>query len=514
MQRHIIETSRLLVVSREPDVLRLVGSLAESSSWHLQTAATHWEAMEQIQSDSASHVLLLDVPRGDLDKLQLLSWLRRLCPDLAVIALCHSEDADMQTEAIRLGANDVLARPFDKDQLARLIERHLASPNSSVEPEMVSENIEPVGEDEFFISISPMMQNLRAQVGLLAQSDLPVLILGEPGSGKGTVARLIHELSVYSGFQFRRVNCADMPADLLEIELFGRARDVFSTSSGSTNRGKLEIGEKGTLLLDEITEMPLGLQTRLVQLLQDRALQEKRFVRSRGGKPVDAGVRILAASSHDLNRAVADKRLRDDLFYRLSAFSVQVPPLRQRKEEIEVLLRYSMHRLARCYGLPPRAFSASALAMCQSHSWPGNLTELQNFTKRYLVAGDEELTICGFNPDVACDRTGFQSSRKLALLAPEEVEADRAAASPKSLKSLIQSVKSETERNAIAGALEKTGWNRKAAARLLGVSYRAILYKIEQYRMHAPDSCVSSFPETRLAGADGTKRRGSKLRWG
>lgn len=512
MLQNITETSRLLVVSQEPDVLRLAGSLAESSFCHLQTAATHWDAMEQVQSGSVPHVLLLDVPRGDLDRLQLLSWLRRLYPNLAVIVLCHFEDTDRQTEAIRLGAKDVLARPFEKDQLARLIARHLASPNTYAELEMGSENIEPVGEDEFFISLIPMMQNLRAQVGLLAQSDLPVLILGEPGSGKGTVARLIHELSVYSGFKFRRVNCADMPADLLEMELFGRERDEFSTCSGSTNRGKLEAGEKGTLLLDEITEMPLGLQARLVQLLQDRALQEKRFVHSRrGGKPVDAGVRILAASSHDLNRAVEDKRLRADLYYRLSGFSLHVPPLRQRKEEIEVLLRYTMHRLARCYGVAPREFSASALTLCQSHSWPGNLRELQNFTKRYLVAGDEELTISGFDQDFACDRTGFQSARQLAL-APEEVDTD--TASPKSLKSLIQSVKSEAERNAIAGALETTGWNRKAAARLLGVSYRAILYKIEQYHMNDSDSCVPSLSETRLAGADATKRKGSKLRWG
>ena len=196
---------------------------------------------------------------------------------------------------------------------------------------MVSEDIESLGEDEFFLSVSPIMQKLRAQAELLAQADVPVLILGETGSGKDTVARLIHKLSVYSGFRFLRVNCAEMPGDLLEIELFGREHASGNGSSAGAGRaslGKLEAGEKGTILLDEITEMPLGLQSRLLQVLQD-----KRFVRSGSDKPVEVDVRILAASSDNLDRAMAERRLRSDFYYRLSAFTVHVPPLRQRRDE-------------------------------------------------------------------------------------------------------------------------------------------------------------------------------------
>ena len=505
-----IETLRLLAVSREPAVLRLLWSIAESDSWQLETAANGWEAMERVQSGATPHMLLLDLARGDGDSLQLLPWLRRLSPDLPVVVVCYPEDAGARREATRLGARNVLVRPFSEGQLELFIRRCLDPANDGAEAEMASEDIESLGEDEFFLSVSPVMQKLRAQAKLLAQSDVPVLILGEPGSGKGTVARLIHKLSVYSGFRFLRVNCAEMPGDLLEIELFGREQASAngpSTRAGRTSPGKLEIGEKGTLLLDEITEMPLGLQSRLLQVLQD-----KRFVRSGDDKPVEVDVRILAASSDNVERALAEKRLRADLYYRLSAFTLDVPPLRQRREEVEILLRYSMHKLARYYGLPPREFSPAVLAACQSHSWPGNLKELETFVKRYLVAGDKLGLSALEGLSQSAGNEVQARTHNLAMIPcehecePDEIEASADVSTPKSLKSLIQSVKWETERNAIAAALEKTGWNRKAAARLLGVSYRSVLYKIEQYRMSAAEPYP--FRTNRLAGAGQTKGNG------
>ena len=232
---------------------------------------------------------------------------------------------------------------------------------------------------------------------------------------------------------------------------------------------------KGTLLLDEITQMPLALQSRLLKVLQD-----KRFVRSGDPKPVDVDVRVLAASSDKLDRALAEKRLDADFYYRLSAFTVHVPALRQRKEEIKILLRYTMHKVAKHYGLPPREFTQSALDACQNHSWPGNLKELETFVKRYLVAGDEEFSLGGLG-------TPQNTKRRKPLCAPR-AKLTITGRDRSTLKSMIQSVRWETERNAIAAALQKTGWNRKAAARLLGVSYRTILYKIDQYEMSAPES--------------------------
>jgi two-component system response regulator AtoC len=501
MAANLTETLRLLVVSSEASILRLLGSTARANSWHLETSSSGWDAMERVQFGAAPDLLLLDVPRGESDGLQLLPWLRRLRPELPIIVVCDPQDANRQKEATRLGAKDVLLRPLSESQVESVIRRHLGTSNDDAE--MASEDIESLGEDEFFLSVSPAMQQLRAQAELLAQADVPVLILGEPGSGKGTVARLIHERSVHSGFKFLRVNCAEMPADLLEIELFGRENGSSNGSSNGSGKalGKLEMGQKGTILLDDITEMPLALQSRILKVLQER-----QFVRSGEPKPVEVDVRILAASSDKLDQAIAEKRLNPDLYYRLSAFTVNVPPLRQRKEEIKILLRYLMHKLAKYYGLAPREFTQSALEACQNHSWLGNLKELETFVKRYLIAGDEELTLIELEASSAGE--SHRSPAHLAGNSREEVEAVAGGAIPKSLKSMIQSVRWETERNAIAAALEKTGWNRKAAARLLGVSYRTILYKIEQYEMSAPESYLSSLPGARLSFASQNKGNG------
>src|SRR6202050_509662 len=493
MAPNTIETLRLLLVSSEVSVLRLLGSTAQSNSWRLETSASGWDAMERVQSDTAPNLLMLDLPRGEGDGLHVLPWLRRLRPELPIVVLCDRDDAGRQKEATRMGAKEVLTHPVTQAQIESLVSRQQQAANDCEEAEIASEDIESVGDDEFFLSITPVMQQLRAQVELLAQADVPVLIVGEPGTGKGTLARMIHQMSVYSGFNFLRVNCAEMPGDLLEIELFGRQNDYSGSSQGArrANLGKLEIGQKGTLLLDEITQMPLSLQTRLLKVLQDR-----RFVRSGDPRPVEVDVRILATSSDKLDRALAEKRLDTDLYYRLSAFTVHVHALRPRKEEIKLLLRYTMHKMAKHYGLPPREFTQSALTACQNHSWPGNLRELETYVKRYLVAGDEEF----YSP---AGELPARSDVNRGLL-----EAKAGNSTSTTLKSMIQSVRSETERSAIAAALQKTGWNRKAAARLLGVSYRSILYKIEQYQMCAPESYISSLSNTRSAVSTEAKGNG------
>ena len=213
-----------------------------------------------------------------------------------------------------------------------------------------------------------------------------------------------------------------------------------------------------------------------------------------GGDAVPADVRILAASSAQLDRTLAGGQLREDLYYRLSAFTVHVPPLRQRKDEIATLLRYFMHKLARHYGLPARGFSPKMLSACQQYSWPGNLKELETFVKRYLAAGEQEFTpgeVAFDAGEIAGD--SFTHAPRLSA-ASREMVAARSDAAPESLKSLIQGIKSEAEQGAIAAALKRTGWNRKAAARLLRVSYRTLLYKIEQYHMRAPEPFLPSLP--------------------
>ena len=498
MPENLTDTVRLLVVSREPSVLRPLWSVGESNSWHLETAGSGWEALERIQSGTDPDVLLLDLPRGDADSLHVLRWLRRVRPELPIILLSHAEDIAREKEAMRLGAQDFLVRPFEEQRLESVIRRHLSC--SIDEPSgFTSENIEQLSEDAFFLGASPIMQKLRAQAELLAQADVPVLIVGEPGSGRDTTARLIHKLSVRSGFRFLKVNCAALSGDLLERELFGYAGD-FSKKNDLPIPGKLELCERGTILLDEIVEMPLSLQEKLF-----RVMQEKQLLRPGTTEYVDVDVRILAAGNINIDRAPSEQKLREDLYYRLSAFTVHVPALRQRRDEIPVLLQHFMHKLSRHYGLPPREFSPAVLEACQRHSWPGNVRELESFVKRYLMIGDDEL-----NGSDRAENDLFGTYEPSSLLSNGSSTSKyqfEGLGNGKSLKSLINDVKSEAERNAIAAALERTGWNRKAAARLLKVSYRTMLYKIEQYQMTASDSY--SIP---LVGGNGFKGNGNSLK--
>jgi two-component system, NtrC family, response regulator AtoC len=487
---------RLLAVGREPSVLRLLWSLEEANSWQLETAANGWDAMERVQSGPDPHLLVLDVPRGESDSLPFLRWLRRLKTDLPVVLLCYPDEVAQAREVVRKGVGEILARPFDAKQLEFVIRRQL-SPAGNGEEEMLNRNIEPLGPDSFFVSASLIMQKLRAQAALMAKTDVPVLVLGERGAGKYTFASLIHSLSVRSGFKLRRINCAQMPDAVLEQFFDGEAsHGVFA-------------GEKGTLFFDEITALPAALQSRLLQLLQNEE------ARTPAGSETGPGeARILAASSVDIDRALAEKRLREDLYYRLSAFTVHVPPLRQRKDEISILLRYFMHKLARHYSLPPRTYSAAVLDSCQRYNWPGNLKEMETFVKRYLVAGDQEPILPGMSTLTEASAAAPQTVRwtlnpaepqfALAQIQARQVKETR----PESLKSLIQGIKSEAEQNAIRAALKTTGWNRKAAARLLRVSYRTLLYKIEQYQMRAPEPYLSSLPAGELLGYEEVKGNG------
>ena len=241
-----------------------------------------------------------------------------------------------------------------------------------------------MGDDTFFVGASLVMRKLRAQAAALAASDSPVMILGERGSGKRTAARLIHQLSVRSGFEFAAVNCAALPGDSLENELFGFER---SGNGVTPSKGKLEFCEKGTLALNEITEMPMPLQAKLLQVLQS-----KRFLRPGTGTPVQVNVRILASSTINVEPAVSDGRLREDLYHSLNAYTIHVPPLRERREEIPILLHYFMRQIAKHYCLRARNFPPAVLEACREHPWPGNLREMETFVKRYLMAGREDET--------------------------------------------------------------------------------------------------------------------------
>jgi len=337
--------------------------------------------------------------------------------------------------------------------------------------------IEQIGEELYFVAASPATRRLRTQAELLSQTDVPVLITGESGTGKATAARLIHSLSIRSSFEFTRVSCAALTADALESELFG-----YEHANGNgkleSKPGKFEQCAKGTILLEHLDAMPSPVQLRLLRLLQTRE-----FVRFGGQSPIRADVRIIASTQGDLGLAVAEKKVLEELYDHLSAFELHVPALRERSEEIPLLLGHFMNRLTRRYGVPAPHFSGALLDACQNNAWPGNLRELEIFVKRFLVFGDESAAIEELNshsssaPANGHGNGNGHENGKNGHSAGEEQS---------SLKSLVRNAKGEAERGAIAHALEETYWNRKAAARLLSISYRALLYKIQEYRLVPP----------------------------
>lgn len=484
---------RLLVVSHDAAVLRSLSLLGEANCWQCESTDNAWEAIDQVLSGVVPDVFLLDQPQGDAEGFHILRWVRRLRPALPIIFISHSDDAGRKQEALRIGAHDYLVKPLDDRHVEVAIAQQFQSSYENIETEITSDDVEPVDSNNFFIGISPVMRKLRAQAALLAEANVPVLILGESGSGKETTARLLHKLSVRSGFEFAKVNCAALPSDLLERELFGYQQNG---TAARTKPGKFELCSKGTILLVEFTEMSMDLQAHLMQVLQTR-----RFVRPGGSAPIEVDVRILASSTANMERAVSENRLREDLYYRLSAYTMHVPPLRVRREEMPLLSRHFMHQLARHYGLSPRDFSPTVIDACKSYAWPGNLKELETFVKRYLMLGEKSLSIGSLheaNQNSPLISSEAVSSPLASLLTQPRGGTDGAA----SLKSLVRSVKLEAEKHAILAALEKTGWNRKAAARLLKVSYRTLLYKIEQYQMRSSDSSlVTRGNELRSKGA-------------
>ncbi len=459
------DKARILLVDDEPGMLRYIKTLLEVDDHRVETASTGEEALEKVQKGLTPDLVLLDLLMPGIDGLETLESLRKLHPGTKVVMLSCVNDTKKVVQAIRLGATDYITKPFQKAELDAVIDQCLGTNQQNYSGE-----VEELGDDTFFVAASANMRKLRSQAALVANVDIPVLMLGESGTGKEVMAKLIHKLSPRAHRTFLKVNCAAVPADLLESELFGYEAGAF-TGATHAKPGKFEVCNKGTILLDEIGEMPPSLQAKLLHVLQDQ-----QFSRLGSRSVVKVDVRILAATNINIPEALANKRLREDLYYRLNAFTLQIPPLRERREEIPILLKHFMTRLSEQYARPPLPFSPELLQACAVYPWPGNLRELGNFIKRYLVLGDEKLAINELQPRRDGSGASFDASPPRSA-----AEASGSGGSGGGLKSLARSAKDEAEAEAIAKALDETNWNRKQAAALLQISYKALLYKIRQY---------------------------------
>ncbi len=477
--KNTTEQPRLLVVSREPAILQTISAVGDFTSWYVETAKSGWEALERFQSGIVPDLLLLEVPGINDDGLHLLRWLRPVRPTMPIILLSYHSDVPRDKQD-RLGVQDMLFWPFDEKQVESAIRAQLSSTDHMLNA-FTDEDIEELDDGDFFVGVSPVMQKFRAQAELAAQANVPLLILGEAGSGRDTAARLIHRRSTRSECRFLKINCAASAPHVLEKELFGNRQGP--VKNGQSALTKFELCRLGTILLDEICELPIALQEKLLQVMQQPQTLQPSL-----DACIDVGVRVFTASdAESVERALSRKKLREDLYYHLSAVTVDVPALRQRKDDVPFLLNYFMQKVRTNHNLPAREVSPAVLDACQQYSWPGNVRELESFVKRYLTFGDQSLS--SLRESVPHRHGELLSSQ--ATNDGTSSCGDRSLAQ-KSLKSLINEVKSDAERAAIVTALERTRWNRKAAARLLEVSYRTMLYKIERYQIDLPTQYSSS----------------------
>ena len=449
----------VLLVHDESDPLLEIRSMLKGSGCGVEAVASGYDAIERVKRDPAPDLVLLDMGMQGMDGLEILKWLREARRRVKVVMLSSATDPRKVVRAVRLGAHDCLPKPCDEPALTALV-RECLPPAAAVEELPLKEDL---GNGSFFIAASSAMRRLHALVAEVAPTEVPVLCTGESGTGKEAIARLLHRRSRRSARTFLKVNCAALPSELLESELFGYEQGAF-TGAVRPKPGKFELCDKGTILLDEIAEVAPQLQAKLLHVLQDGE-----FTRLGGRSRIKVDVRVVAATNVDIRAALESKRLREDLYYRLNTVVLDVPPLRERKEEIPALLRHFTEVHGGRDGLPVRPLSRHVIEFAYSREWPGNVRELENFAKRYLVLGDHALTTGageGAGGESGPDgRNGTEGGR------------------PGALKPLARTVKHEAEKSAIQRALDQTSWNRKEAARLLEISYKTLLDKLRMYQL-------------------------------
>jgi two-component system, NtrC family, response regulator AtoC len=455
---------KILVIDDEPSIRKYLQTLLEVDGFEVSTVVSGSDALEFMINGARPDFVILDVLMPEMDGLETLRRLMAVDRGLNVIMLSCSNEVSTVVEAIRLGAHDYLTKPFEKPELDAALLKCRQKKELKAENQALREYCDQLTEDLSFLAASPQMLKIRQQILQIAPVDVPVFISGESGVGKEVVARMIHLRSSRRQQAFVKVNCAALPGELLESELFGYEPGAF-TGAVRAKPGKFELANKGTIFLDEIAEMSPHLQAKLLHVLQDN-----QFARlgARGGIQVD--VRVLAATNMQVQEAMRSGRFREDLYYRLSVLSLHVPPLRERTDEIPMLFRHFLLKYGEKFQKTVAEPAPHLIEAALRYTWPGNLRELENFVKRYVILEDNEGSL----------RELLEMTETQQRMAPSE---ETVAPRERGLKALVRGLKDEAEMEAIADALEKTNWCRKDAAKMLDISYKALLYKMRQFNL-------------------------------
>ena len=454
------------------------------------------ELIAAVKQGDPPDIVLLDVMMPGMNGLDTLRGLKSAKSDLQVIMLSGREHASTIVEAVRLGAADYVVKPDDPEGLGE-IALDAAIKSAIEKTRLVSEITElrrQLSDDQdrafLFWGDSPDMKTIAQVIEQVSDSDVTVLIRGESGVGKELVARAIHQRSPRKEHAFVKVNCAALPAELLESELFGHEKGAF-TGAATTRVGKFEQADTGTIFLDEIAEMKAALQAKMLHVLQDG-----QFTRLGSNKPITVDVRVVAATNRDLEAMLQRGDFREDLYYRLKVIEVTVPPLRERRAEIQHLTGFFMDRYARRYNRTARELSPELQQLFQSYDWPGNIRELENMIKRIVILQDEQLVIsemsragravpayAGAAVGAAPGATDEADDADLDHGEDEEVQPEEPVAMApvgSRLADVAKSAAIKAERAIIEDTLRQVHWNRRRAAEQLGVSYKTLLNKIKE----------------------------------
>jgi two-component system, NtrC family, response regulator AtoC len=483
----------IAIVDDEPTFARYLAAFLEARGYAPSTFTSGRAFLDALESGADPDVALLDVLMPGMDGLATLRVLRAQRPNLQVIMLSGSQLPATIVDAVRLGAVDYVVKPDDPDGLGEAALE--ATIRSAVEKVRLTDEVarlkaqisdDPDGAQPCWGS-GAAMRNVLTMVERVAASDVGVLISGESGVGKEIIARELHRQSDRRTQPFVKVNCAALPADLLESELFGHEKGAF-TGAASTRQGRFEFAAGGTILLDEIGEMPRSLQPKLLHVLQDRAV-----ARLGSNRMIPVDVRVLAATNRNLMTMIEQGQFREDLYYRLQVIELRVPPLRERRDEILPLVEFFSQRYSSRYGKTPVRMSQALRTALAEHPWPGNVRQLENVMKRFVILQDEDLILGELQ------RSAANSAPPTSDVdtAPGEIEPaavrtrDRRGPSPVpsggTLLDVARRAAVEAERRLIEETLLTCRWNRRKAARVLGVSYKTLLNKIREQGLMSSD---------------------------
>jgi two-component system response regulator AtoC len=460
----------VLVIDDDPGVREYMEALVSRQGYRVWAVADGESALASL-NERKPDLITLDVVLPGMDGLAMLAELKRRLPDVPVVMLSGHGQARNIVEAMKLGASDFLRKPFEVEELELAFQKALEKRALKQEVESLRRRARSETELLLLCGDNPRMKEVRDIIEQVADTDITVLVRGESGTGKELVARTLYQLSGRRDQPFVKVNCAALPSELLESELFGFEKGAF-TGAQKRKLGKFEFANHGTIFLDEISEMHPNLQAKLLQVLQDGE-----FSRLGGESDVRVDTRIIAASNRNLEEAVAEASFREDLYYRLNVVTVHMPPLRDRKDSIPLLVDYFLQKNNEQYKKNVQALSPETMNLFMHYHWPGNVRELENMVRRMVVLGNEQTVLEEIALRGAAEGRAEEPTELLDL---EALGVDFSNGEAIDLKAVSRRAAQVAEKRVIERVLHQTRWNRKEAAQRLQISYKALLYKMKE----------------------------------